>query len=104
MQPMSVNLYKRESKEPFSFEWIKNKCRIDMGLRDADKIIFSGGKNHTLCIKNNGDATLLNGKDILLKNKKHVLSYDEKLLMIFQDGEIELEIQYKNIKSCERER
>lgn len=104
MPPASVNLYKRESREPFSFQWIKDKCRIDAELKDAEKIMFYGGENHTLCIRNNGDATLFNGKDILLKNKKYTLNYNEKLLMIFQDGEIELEVHYKNIKPSERER
>lgn len=104
MPPASVNLYKRVGKEPFSFAWVKDKCRMDMNLKDADKILFSGGKNHALCIRNNGDATLFNGRDILLRGKKYTLNYNEKLLMIFNGGEIEVEIHYKNIKPSERER
>lgn len=102
--PTSINLYKREGKEPFSFVWVKDKCRIGAELTDADKIIFSGGQDKTLCVRNKGDATLFNGKNILLRNKKYTLSYDEKLLMIFNDGEVEIEIHYKNIKPSERER
>lgn len=104
MPPASVNLYKREGKNPFSFEWIRDKCHIDIELKDSDKILFYGGENHTLCIRNNGDATLFNGKDVLLRSKKYTLNYNEKLLMIFNDGDVELEIHYKNIKPSERER
>lgn len=102
--PASINLYKRESKEPFSFAWIKDKCRIDTKLTDADKVIFFGGKDNTLCVRNCGDVTLFDGKDLLLRNKKYTLNYNEKLLAIFNDGEIELEIYYKNIKPSERQR
>jgi len=102
--PACVNLYKIEGRKPFSLEWVRDKCHMDIKLKDADKILFFGGENHTLCIKNNGDATLFNGKDILLRSKKYTLNYNEKLLMIFNDGEIELEIHYKNIKPSERER
>lgn len=104
MPPTSINLYKREGRDPFTFAWVRDKCRIDTKLRDADKVVFSGGKNNTLCVRNNGDVTAFSGKDILLRSKKYTLSYDEKLLLIFNDGEVELEIHYKNIKPSERER
>lgn len=102
--PTSISLYNREGKEPFTFAWVMDKCRISTNLMDADKIIFSGGKNNTLCVRNNGDATIFSGKDILLRNKKYSLNYDEKLLLIFNNGEVELEIHYKNIKPSERKR
>lgn len=102
--PTSINLYKRGNKDPFSFAWVKDKCRIDAKLKDADKVVFFGGKDNTLCVRNGGDVTLFNGKDILLRSKKYTLNYNEKLLAIFNDGEIEVEIHYKNIKPSERQR
>lgn len=30
--PASINLYARESREPFNLEWVKSKCRLDMEL------------------------------------------------------------------------
>ena len=104
MPPASVNLYLRESREPFSFAWVKERCHLDMLLTDADKVLFRGGAEHTLCVKNKGNVTMVCGKEILVWNKKCILHYNEKLLLIFNDGEIEMEIHYKNMKPSERER
>lgn len=100
--PAGVNLFAREDREPFSFEWIRSRCRIDYRLRDADKLLFSGGENHTLCVRNKGDVTVVRGSEILLRDKKYALSYNDKLLLIFNDGGIEVEIHYKNRKPSER--
>lgn len=76
---------------------------MDMELEDADKILFSGGIDHTLCVRNNGGATVMQGTEILLREKKYALSYNDKLLLIFNKGETEIEIHYKNMKPSERE-
>lgn len=102
--PASINLFARESRDPFSFEWIRSRCRIDYRLRDADKLFFSGGENHTLCVRNKGDVTAVRSGEILIREKKYALSYNDKLFLIFNDGEIEIEIHYKNMKPSERER
>lgn len=104
MPPASVNLYLRESREPFSFAWIRDKCHMDMLLTDADKVQFQGGAEHTLCVKNRGNVTVVCGKEILLRNRKCILHYNEKLLLIFNGGDIEVEIHYKNMKPSERKR
>ncbi len=104
MPPASVNLYLRESRQSFNFAWVWDKCHMDMPLKDADKLQFWGGAEHTLCVKNQGDVTVACGKEILLRNKKRILHYNEKLLLIFNDGETEMEVHYKNIKPSERER
>lgn len=102
MPPARVNLYSRETREPFSFEWVKEKCHIDMLLTDAHKIQFQGGAEHTLCVKNKGDVTVVCEKEILLRNRKCILHYNEKLLLVFNGGDVELEIHYKNMKPSER--
>lgn len=104
MPPASVNLYLRESREPFNFSWVRDKCHMDIPLKDADKVQFQGGPGHTLCVKVRGDVTVSSGREILLHNRKHLLHYNEKLLLIFNDGEIEMEVHYKNMKPSERER
>ncbi len=104
MPPVSVNLYLRESRDPFSFAWVSDKCHMDIPLKDADKVQFQGGPGHTLCVKVRGDVTVSCGREILLQNRKHLLHYNEKLLLIFNDGEIEMEVHYKNMKPSERER
>lgn len=101
--PSSINLYARGNKEPFSFQWVKTKCRLDMELEDADKILFSGGADYTLCVRNNGSTTVMQGTEILLRGKKYTLRYNDKLLLIFNNGETEIEVHYKNMKPSERE-
>lgn len=101
--PASINLYARGSRTPFSFEWIRSRCHIELNLPGADKIEFSGGANHTLCVRNSGDATAMQGKDILLRDKKYTLSYNDKVLLIFNNGETEIEVHYKSMKPSERE-
>lgn len=100
--PASINLFARESRDPFSFDWVRARCGIGYRLRDADKLTFSGGEDHTLCIRNRGDVTAVRGREILLRDKKYVLNYNDKLFLIFNDGEIEIEIHYKNMKPSER--
>lgn len=104
MPPASINLYQRESREPFSFAWVSDKCHMDIPLKDADRVQFQGGAEHTLCVKNKGDVTVVYGKEVLMRNQKCILHYNEKLLLIFNDGEIEMEVHYKNMKPSERER
>ena len=77
---------------------------MDIRLKDADMVLFLCGSEHTLCVRNRGNVTVVCGKEILLQNKKYILHYNEKLLMIFNDGEIEMEVHYKNMKPSERER
>lgn len=101
--PCSLRLYGRDKKS-FSFDWVKDCCGIRTTLRDADKIRFYGGKDHTLCLKNHGYATIVKGREILPCEKKYSLSYGEKILFIFNDGEIEIELHYKNMRPNERER
>lgn len=102
--PAAVNLYKLGGKASFNFVWVREKCFPALGLKDADQVLFYGGKDHTLCVKNSGAATLQSGQVILPRGKKYSLRYNDKLLMIFNDGETELELHYKNIKPSERER
>lgn len=99
--PYSIKLFGK-GKKMFSFNWMKDRCDLQLHLIDDDKIKFSGGKNHTLCLKNTGCATVVKGNEILLQDKKYYLNYGEKILLIFNDGEVEAELHYKNIKPSER--
>lgn len=99
--PHTLKLYGRNKKE-VSFDWIKDCCNIQLNLKDADKIRFSGGKENALCLKNNGCASVIKKREILLRGKLYSLSFGEKVLLIFNDGAVEIELHYKNIKPSER--
>lgn len=99
--PCSIKLFGR-SRKSITFDWIKDRCGIDYQLIGADEIRFSGGKDHTLCFKNNGYATIVKENQILKREKKYCLYYGEKILLIFNNGETEMELHYKNMKPSER--
>ena len=101
ISPCSIKLFGR-SRKNITFEWIKDRCGIEYQLADADQIRFSGGKDHALCFKNNGYATIVKENQILKREKKYSLYYGEKILLIFNSGGTELELYYKNIKPSER--
>ena len=99
--PCSIKLFGK-SRKSISFDWLKDRCGIDYKLSDADKIRFTGGKDHTLCFKNNGYATIVKGNQILKRERKYSLCYGEKILLIFNNGGTEIELHYKNMKPSER--
>lgn len=101
LPPCSVKLFGKGNKI-YSFEWMKEQCGIPFELEDADRISFSGGRNHSLCFNNAGNATIVKGNEILIRDKKYFLNYGEKILLIFSNGEVEIELHYKNIKPSER--
>ena len=99
--PCSIKLFGK-SRKSISFDWVKDRCGIDYKLSDADKIRFTGGKDHTLCFKNTGYATIVKGNQILKRERKYSLCYGEKILLIFNNGGTEIELHYKNMKPSER--
>lgn len=99
--PCSIKLFGK-SRKSLSFDWIKDRCGIDYKLSDADKIRFTGGKDHALCFKNSGYATIVKGNQILKRERTYSLYYGEKLLLIFNNGGTEIELHYKNMKPSER--
>ncbi|MBO5030512.1 MAG: VWA domain-containing protein [Lachnospiraceae bacterium] len=99
--PCSIKLFGR-SRKNMTFDWIKDCCGIGYKLADADKIKFTGGKDHALCFKNNGCATIVKENQILNRERKYSMYYGEKILLIFNDGGTEIELHYKNMKPSER--
>ena len=99
--PCSIKLFGK-SRKSISFDWVKDRCGIDYKLSDADKIRFTGGKDHALCFKNTGYATIVKENQILKREKKYSLYYGEKILLIFNNGGTEIELHYKNMKPSER--
>ena len=99
--PCSIKLFGK-SRKSISFDWIKDRCGIDYKLSDADKIRFTGGKDHALCFKNSGYATIVKENQILKRERKYSLYYGEKILLIFNNGGTEIELHYKNMKPSER--
>lgn len=99
--PCSIKLFGRPL-ESITFNWIKNRCGIGYALADADKVRFMGGEDHSLCLINDGCATVIKESQILQRGQKYSLYYGEKILLIFNNGATEIELHYQNIKPNER--
>lgn len=100
--PQSLNLYSRYTKDMITLQWILDTCGIAIKLEDAEKIVFKPGNKRALLVRNTGEATLLKGRELLLKSQQYPLHFDEKVTILFENEETELEIHYKNLKPKER--
>ncbi|AIQ14245.1 VWA domain-containing protein [Paenibacillus durus] len=67
-------------------------------LPEAERIVFTPGKNGTLTVKHDTRCAVQHGKTPVARNQKAVMSYNEKLYITFEDGITEIEIRYKAIK------
>lgn len=101
LPPCSIKLFGSEKKS-FSFRWVMEQCGMTSDLQGADKIKFTGGPDHALCLKNIGSATIMKGSQMLTGEKKYFLRYGEKILLVFHNGDVELELHYKNMRQSER--
>ena len=75
--PYSIKLFGK-SRKSISFDWIKDRCGIDYKLSDADKIRFTGGKDHALCFKNSGYATIVKENQILKRERSILYTMEKK--------------------------
>ena len=100
--PQSINLYSRYSKDEITLQWILETCKIQMSIKDAEKIIFKPGNKSALLVRNCSNATIIKGRELLLKSQQYPIHFDEKITILFEEEDIEMEIHYKNLKPNER--
>lgn len=100
--PQSINLYSKYSRDEITLQWILKTCNIRLPLMEAEKIIFKPGNKRALLVRNTSDATILKGRELLLKSQQYPIHFDEKITILFEEEEVELEIHYKNLKPNER--
>jgi Mg-chelatase subunit ChlD len=67
-------------------------------LPEAERIVFSAGKQGRLLVKHDTRCAVQHGKQPVLPGKKAALGYNEKLYITFEDGVTEIELRYKAIK------
>lgn len=100
--PESINLFARCSREMITLEWILDVCNLPLNLRGAERIIIRPGDDRSLIIKNNGKASVLMGRELLLKGHAYHLYYGEKVTFIFDQEDTEIEVHYRDLKPNER--
>lgn len=72
---------------------------VTESLEDAYKINFESGANNTVVFYHETECIItISNKDIV-RGKKVVLNYDDKIYIIFSDHQTEIEIRYKRARA-----
>lgn len=100
--PQSINLYSRYSKDEITLQWILETCKLQLPIKGAEKVVFKPGNKSALLVRNCSDATIIKGRELLLKSQQYPIHFDEKITILFEEEDIEMEIHYKNLKPNER--
>lgn len=100
--PESINLFARCNREMITLEWILDTCNLPLNLRGAERIIIRPGDDRSLVIKNNSKASVLMGRELLMKGHAYHLYYGEKVTFIFDQEDTEIEVHYRDLKPNER--
>ena len=100
--PSSINLFARCNRSVITLEWLLDTCGLSLSLKGADQITFKPGKEKNLVVQNKGRASVLKGKELLLKGKAYPMYYHEKITFLFEEEGAEIEVHYKDLKPSER--
>lgn len=100
--PESINLFARCSREIITLEWLLDVCNLPLNVKGAERIIIRPGDDRSLIIKNNSRATVLMGREFLVKGHAYHLYYGEKVTFIFDQEDTEIEVHYRDLKPNER--
>lgn len=100
--PESINLFARCNREILTLEWLLDTCNLPLNLRGAERIIIRPGDDRSLVIKNNSKASVLMGREFLMKGHAYHLYYGEKVTFIFDQEDTEIEVHYRDLKPNER--
>ena len=100
--PESINLFARCNREIITLEWLLDICNLPLNVKGAERIIIRPGDDRSLIIKNNSKATVLMGREFLVKGHAYHLYYGEKVTFIFDQEDTEIEVHYRDLKPNER--
>ena len=101
--PESINLFARCNREMITLEWLLDVCNLPLNVRGAERIMIRPGDDRSLIIKNNSKASVLMGRELLIKGHAYHLYYGEKVTFIFDQEDTEIEVHYRDLKPNERQ-
>ena len=101
--PESINLFARCNREMIALEWLLDVCNLPLNVRGAERIMIRPGDDRSLIIKNNSKASVLMGRELLIKGHAYHLYYGEKVTFIFDQEDTEIEVHYRDLKPNERQ-
>ncbi|MCI9102079.1 MAG: VWA domain-containing protein [Lachnospiraceae bacterium] len=100
--PQTYRLFGCEPGE-MTLAQILKSCGIELGKIGGENIILYPGLNHAVMFKDlSENCTVMRGMEIMEKNRAYPVYYQEKITVLFEDEETEMEIHYKNLKPGER--
>lgn len=100
--PESINLFARCNRDVITLEWILDTCNIPLHLKGADRILIKPDDDKSIVIKNSSKATVMKGRELLIRGRSYHLYYHEKVTFIFDQEDAEIEVHYKDLKPNER--
>lgn len=101
--PESINLFARCSRDLITLEWILDTCNLPLMLAGAEKILLRPGDDRSLVIRNNSRASVLMGRELLVKGRPYHLYHGEKVTFIFDREDAEIEVHYRDLRPNERQ-
>lgn len=99
--PLTYNLFRLSPSRVLSLQEILDECNVDERFEGAGQLYFKSGANRCLVLTNNSDCTVMQNREILMKNRSYQISLDSKLDITFEDEVSELVLQYRDVKPSE---
>lgn len=99
--PQTFNLHRLYSKKQITLREILNECGLARPFPGTEEILLIAGKDKSLVILNNSDATVMLGAQVLIRKKTYPMHFGEKLHITCEDEQTEMEVHYRSVKPSE---
>lgn len=96
--PLTYNLFRLPGSKVLSLQEILDSCNVEEQFEGADQIYFKAGADRCLVLTNDSDCTLMQNREILMKNRSYQIIMGSKVDITFEDEFSELALQYKEGK------
>lgn len=96
--PLTYNLFRIPGGKKLSLQEILDSCEVDEPFEGADKIFFQPAAGHCLLLTNESDCTLMQNREILMKDRSYQISLNSKIDITFEDERSEIALQYRDVK------
>lgn len=96
--PLTYNLFRLPGSKVLSLQEVLDSCNVEERFEGADQIFFRPGAGRCLILTNSSDCTLMQNREILIKNRSYQIELNSKVDITFEDEISELALQYKDVK------
>lgn len=96
--PLTYNLFRLPGNKVLSLQEVLDSCNVEEQMEGAERIFFKPGAGRCLVLTNNSDCTLMQNREILMKNRSYQICTNSKVDITFEDEVSELVLQYRDVK------